>query len=94
VVGSGQRILTVVVASMDQEQGVLTCMCPDSGRAVRTTILTNETTLRRLKAFKISVWCPHCGAPHNITGNDASLVYPLLAGAGERIPVGPNRDAR
>jgi hypothetical protein len=67
---------------MDQEEGVLTYRCPDSGHAVRTTIRTNEATLKRLKVFKISVWCPHCGVPHNITGDAASLVYPLQAQAG------------
>jgi hypothetical protein len=67
---------------MGQEEGVLTYKCPDSGRAVRTAILTNKTTLTRLGVFKLSVWCPHCGAPHQIAGNDASLTYSMLADAG------------
>lgn len=63
---------------MDQEEGVLMYTCPDSGRAVRTSILTNNKTLTGLGAFKLSVWCPHCGAPHQIAGNEASLAHPSL----------------
>jgi hypothetical protein len=63
-----------------KEEGVLSYKCPDSGRAVRTSILTTDKTLKRLGAFKISVWCPHCGAPHNIGGNEASLTRPIPAG--------------
>jgi hypothetical protein len=65
---------------MDQEESVLTYTCPDSGRTVRTAILTDSKTLKRLGAFKLSVWCPHCGAPHQIAGHDASLAHSLLAG--------------
>jgi hypothetical protein len=65
---------------MDQEEGVLTYKCPDSGRSVRTSIRTNSKILRRLGAFKISVWCSHCGAPHQIAGNDASLTHSFLTG--------------
>jgi peptide subunit release factor 1 (eRF1) len=75
-------IVKVVVASMNQEQGVLTYKCPDSGRSVRTTIRTSRQTLTGLGVFKISVWCPHCRAPHQITGKDASLTYAMLAEAG------------
>lgn len=67
---------------MDQEESVLTYKCPDSGHVVRTAIRTNNTTLKKLGAFKLSMWCPHCGTPHQITGNDASLTYLLLAEAG------------
>jgi hypothetical protein len=62
-----------------KEEGVLTYKCPDTGRVVRTSILTTDKTLRGLGSFKISVWCPHCGAPHQIAGKDASLTQPVLA---------------
>jgi len=67
---------------MDQEETVLTYKCTDSGLAVRKAIRTNKTTLTRLSAFKLSVWCPHCGAPHQIAATDASLSYSMLAEAG------------
>ena len=63
-----------------EEEGVLSYKCPDSGHAVRTSIVTTDKTLKGLGAFKISVWCPHCGAPHQIAGKDASLIRPLPAG--------------
>ena len=69
---------TGVVAMMDQEEGVLTYACPDSGRTVRTSILTTRKTLTGLGAFKISVWCPHCAAPHQISGTEASLTHSSL----------------
>lgn len=67
-----------VDAMMDQEEGVLMYTCPDSSRTVRTSILTTRKTLTGLGAFKLSVWCPHCGAPHQIAGSDASLAHPSL----------------
>src|SRR5262245_13826883 len=63
-----------------EEQGVLMYKCPDTGRAVRTSIQTNNKTLKGLAAFKISVWCPHCAAPHQIAGTEALLSQSLLAG--------------
>ena len=76
---TGSICNTEVVAMMDQEEGVLTYKCPDSGHSVRTSILTSSKMLSRLGDFKLSVWCPHCGAPHQIAGNDASLAHSLLA---------------
>ena len=72
---TGSICCSGVVAMMDQEEGVLTYTCPDSGRTVRTSILTTRKTLTGLGAFKLSVWCPHCGAPHQIAGTEASLTH-------------------
>ena len=47
--------------------------CPDSGKSVRTCIETSDHELRRLAAFKLSVWCPHCQDAHVIFGKDASV---------------------
>ena len=62
---------------MLDHESVLTYKCHDTGRAVRTVILTDKTTLAKLSAFKLSVWCPHCRAPHKIVGKEASLTYSL-----------------
>jgi hypothetical protein len=54
-------------------EGTLTYDCPESRREVLTGILTDEATLTRLGALKLSVWCPHCAAPHMIAAQDASI---------------------
>ena len=54
-------------------EGPLTYNCPESRRKVLTGILTDEATLTRLGALKLSVWCPHCAAPHMIAAKDASI---------------------
>ncbi len=52
---------------------MLTYRCPKQGKTVRTTIETTENDLRRLAAFKLSVWCPHCDDAHVIMGKDATV---------------------
>ena len=59
--------------------GLLTYDCPESRREVLTGILTDEATLTRLGALKLSVWCPHCAAPHMIAAKDAHLSGSLHA---------------
>ena len=53
----------------------LTYNCPESRREVLTGILTDEATLTRLGALKLSVWCPHCATPHMIAAKDASISW-------------------
>ena len=52
-------------------EGPLTYNCSESRRKVLTGILTDEATLTRLGALKLSVWCPHCATPHMIAAKDA-----------------------
>jgi hypothetical protein len=52
---------------------MLVYRCPKHGKTVRTTIETTENELRRLAAFKLSVWCPHCDDAHVIMGKDATV---------------------
>jgi hypothetical protein len=52
---------------------MLVYRCPESGRTVRTSIITSDNELRRLASFKLSVWCPHCDDAHAILGKDASV---------------------
>ena len=66
---------------VDQREGVLTYKCPHSGRIVATSIVTDNTTLTRVRSCVLSVWCPHCGTPHKIVGKEAALIYPVLAAA-------------
>jgi len=56
-------------------EGPLTYNCPESRREVLTGILTDEATLTSLGALKLSVWCPHCAAPHMIAAKDASISW-------------------
>ena len=44
-------------------EGPLTYNCPESRREVLTGILTDEATLTRLGALKLSVWCVHIARP-------------------------------
>ena len=53
-------------------EGPLTYNCPESCREVLTGILTDEATLTRLSALTLSVWCPHCAAPHMIAAKNAT----------------------
>jgi hypothetical protein len=53
--------------------------CPNSGKPVCTVIETTEHELRRLAAFKLSVWCPHCDDAHVILGKDASVAPAPIA---------------
>jgi hypothetical protein len=55
--------------------------CPNSGKTVRTCIETSEHELRRLAAYKLSVWCPHCDDAHAIFGQDASIASDGLRAA-------------
>jgi hypothetical protein len=47
--------------------------CPKYGKTVHTNIETTENEVRRLAAFKLSVWCPHCDDAHVILGKDAAV---------------------
>jgi hypothetical protein len=51
----------------------LTYICPITNLAVKTSIHTTEAALMRMSSMVISVWCPHCQAPHKITAADAKL---------------------
>jgi hypothetical protein len=72
---------------MLDHESVLTYKCPDTGRAVRTVIVTDKNTLSKLGAFKLSVWCPYCRTPHKIAGRDASLTYSLPSEGNRSGPV-------
>jgi RNase P subunit RPR2 len=42
----------------------LTFKCPRTNRIIETGIVTNESTLVRLKGQMLSLRCPSCGQPH------------------------------
>lgn len=45
--------------------------CPESRSEVETSIATDDRTLKKMHAMKLSVWCPHCGTSHTISANEA-----------------------
>lgn len=45
--------------------------CPESHSEVQTSIATDDRTLKKMQAMKLSVWCPHCGTSHTIAANVA-----------------------
>jgi hypothetical protein len=74
---AGANVVSRWWAMIDQRQDALTYNCPSTGRLVRTAIVTSNAALAKLARVKLSVWCPHCDAPHKIAGRDASVAFAL-----------------
>ncbi len=53
--------------------------CPASFHEVKTSIETDEATLRKMKAMKLSLWCAHCGKSHAIEASDTFVYTPVPA---------------
>ena len=60
---------------------MLKYLCPNGNRDVTTSIQTDLATLLEMRDLKISVWCPHCVAPHQICASEAYLDPPHLVAA-------------
>jgi hypothetical protein len=45
--------------------------CPYKNREVETSIETDDKTLNKMRAMRLSVWCPHCEASHQISAAQA-----------------------
>jgi hypothetical protein len=58
---------------LNGSDAVLTYRCPDTGQFVQTDIRTSQTELKRLGQFKLSLWCPHCQAAHQIVAANAFI---------------------
>ena len=69
------RRASSVLLAMWFEHGTLTYSCPETTRRVRTGIIADTATIEKLSFFKLSVWCPHCAAPHMIAAKDASISW-------------------
>jgi hypothetical protein len=54
--------------------------CPKTQKLVRTTLETSPDQLRRLGAFQLSLWCPHCQTGHQVIASDA-LIWEAEEGA-------------
>jgi hypothetical protein len=50
---------------------VLKYRCPQSHAEVETSIATDDRTLKKMRAMKLSVWCPYCATSHVIAANEA-----------------------
>jgi hypothetical protein len=48
--------------------------CPTTAKLVHTGIEASGTDLTRLRALKISLWCPHCQLGHAVLGKDVHIV--------------------
>jgi hypothetical protein len=48
--------------------------CPTTAKLVHTSIEASGTDLTRLRALKISLWCPHCQLGHAVLGTDVHIV--------------------
>ena len=58
---------------------MVTYRCPKSGKIVRTSVETSSNEVRRLAAFKLSFWCPHCDDAHVMLGKDVTVAPTLTA---------------
>jgi hypothetical protein len=47
--------------------------CPTTGRLVHTGITASEADVWRLRAFRLSLWCPYCQTGHGILGKDTKI---------------------
>jgi hypothetical protein len=52
---------------------MLTFRCPETDKTVQTSLAVSETDLRRLGTVRLSLWCPHCQAGHNIAAADTTI---------------------
>jgi hypothetical protein len=50
--------------------------CPVKSREVETSIETDQATLTKMRAMRLSVWCPHCSASHQIGAHQAYVDMP------------------
>ena len=57
---------------------VVSYQCPNTENEVVTAIESDDLTLKRMQASKLSlwVWCPHCMAGHQISAEDARIQEP------------------
>jgi len=54
---------------------VVSYQCPNTENEVVTAIESDDLTLKRMQASKLSlwVWCPHCMAGHQLKPAEATL---------------------
>jgi hypothetical protein len=52
---------------------MLTYNCPATGRVVHSDLDISEAELMRLRALKLSLWCPYCQEGHAILGKDTHV---------------------
>jgi hypothetical protein len=55
--------------------------CPTTQQIVRSDIETSEPEVRRLSAFRFSLWCPYCQGGHAILGKDTQVATDAVRSA-------------
>jgi hypothetical protein len=72
-------VLSFFGGSDPEEADMLTYRCAAAARIVHSGIKTSETEVRRLSAFKLSLWCPYCQTGHAILGKDMQVIPDIVA---------------
>jgi cytochrome c-type biogenesis protein CcmH/NrfF len=60
---------------------MLTYRCPTTAKVVHSSIEASETDVQRLRALKLSLWCPYCQGGHAILGKDTQISTAVVAPA-------------
>ena len=59
--------------------GVLKFHCPRDGHEIDVGIDTEPRSLRVIRAFRVSAWCPVCKQTHEWRGSDGWIDEPRAA---------------
>jgi hypothetical protein len=60
---------------------MLTYRCPTTEKIVHSSIDASETEVQRLRALKLSLWCPYCQAGHAILAKETQVVAETVSPA-------------
>jgi hypothetical protein len=52
--------------------------CPTTEKDVQSSIEASESDVQRLRALRLSLWCPHCQGGHAILGKDIQIGAAIL----------------
>jgi hypothetical protein len=67
-------VLLAIRAAKSANGGImLIYRCPTTSKIVHSGIEASEADVRRLSAFKLSLWCPYCQGGHAISGKDTQV---------------------
>ena len=60
---------------------MLTYRCPTTAKVVHSSIDASETDVQRLRALRLSLWCPYCQEGHAILGKDTQISSAVVPSA-------------
>jgi hypothetical protein len=60
---------------------MLTYHCPTTAKVVHSSIDASETDVQRVRALRLSLWCPYCQEGHAILGKDTQISSAVVPSA-------------